>query len=195
MSQLSDKEKKSEIERIVDLDRMGADGTAARYRRQRRRAGGAGQALRFSRPAGLCGPRHGRSPARRPGRGRGPAARKDRAGLRFDPGSGDPGPRRHFPHRLQEGPGRGARPRKRRGGAERPRRRARAACREICSMSARLSPSSFPWRPIPIRGGPAPSWKTSCHKPRGGRPQGPAEQRRHPFAGLAALRDKPRRGR
>jgi uncharacterized metal-binding protein YceD (DUF177 family) len=32
-------------------------------------------------------------------------------------------------------------------------------------------------------------------KPRGGRPGGRAEQRRHPFAGLAALRDKPRRGR
>jgi uncharacterized metal-binding protein YceD (DUF177 family) len=31
--------------------------------------------------------------------------------------------------------------------------------------------------------------------PRGGRPQGKGEQRRHPFAGLAALRDKPRRGR
>jgi hypothetical protein len=31
--------------------------------------------------------------------------------------------------------------------------------------------------------------------PRGGRPQGKSEQRRHPFAGLAALRDKPRRGR
>jgi uncharacterized metal-binding protein YceD (DUF177 family) len=33
-------------------------------------------------------------------------------------------------------------------------------------------------------------------KPRGGgRPAGRNEQRRHPFAGLAALRDKPRRGR
>ena len=31
--------------------------------------------------------------------------------------------------------------------------------------------------------------------PRGGRPQGKSEPRRHPFAGLAALRDKPRRGR
>ena len=31
-------------------------------------------------------------------------------------------------------------------------------------------------------------------KPRQGR-KGPSEQRRHPFAGLAALRDKPRRGR
>ena len=29
-------------------------------------------------------------------------------------------------------------------------------------MSAKSSPSSFPWRPIPIRGDPAPSWKTSC---------------------------------
>ena len=32
-------------------------------------------------------------------------------------------------------------------------------------------------------------------RPRGGSRKGPAEQRRHPFAGLAALRDKPRRGR
>lgn len=33
-------------------------------------------------------------------------------------------------------------------------------------------------------------------KPRGGgRPAGRPEQRRHPFSGLAALRDKPRRGR
>jgi uncharacterized metal-binding protein YceD (DUF177 family) len=32
-------------------------------------------------------------------------------------------------------------------------------------------------------------------KPRGGRPQAKNEQRRHPFAGLAALRDKPRHGR
>ena len=32
-------------------------------------------------------------------------------------------------------------------------------------------------------------------KPRGGGRKGPPEQRRHPFAGLAALRDKPRRGR
>ena len=32
-------------------------------------------------------------------------------------------------------------------------------------------------------------------RPRGGGRKGPAEQRRHPFAGLAALRDKPRRGR
>ena len=32
-------------------------------------------------------------------------------------------------------------------------------------------------------------------KPRGGRLQGKTEPRRHPFAGLAALRDKPRRGR
>jgi hypothetical protein len=32
-------------------------------------------------------------------------------------------------------------------------------------------------------------------KPRGGGRRGPPEQRRHPFAGLAALRDKPRRGR
>jgi uncharacterized metal-binding protein YceD (DUF177 family) len=31
--------------------------------------------------------------------------------------------------------------------------------------------------------------------PRGGGRKGPTEQRRHPFAGLAALRDKPRRGR
>jgi len=30
---------------------------------------------------------------------------------------------------------------------------------------------------------------------RGGSRRGPPEQRRHPFAGLAALRDKPRRGR
>jgi hypothetical protein len=32
-------------------------------------------------------------------------------------------------------------------------------------------------------------------RPRGGARKGPPEQRRHPFAGLAALRDKPRRGR
>lgn len=32
-------------------------------------------------------------------------------------------------------------------------------------------------------------------KLRGGSRRGPPEQRRHPFAGLAALRDKPRRGR
>jgi hypothetical protein len=32
-------------------------------------------------------------------------------------------------------------------------------------------------------------------RPRGGGRKGPADQRRHPFAGLAALRDKPRRGR
>jgi hypothetical protein len=32
-------------------------------------------------------------------------------------------------------------------------------------------------------------------KPRGGARRGPPEQRRHPFAGLSALRDKPRRGR
>lgn len=32
-------------------------------------------------------------------------------------------------------------------------------------------------------------------RPRQGRGKGPPEQRRHPFAGLAALRDKPRRGR
>jgi hypothetical protein len=32
-------------------------------------------------------------------------------------------------------------------------------------------------------------------KPRHGGRKGPPEQRRHPFAGLAALRDKPRRGR
>jgi uncharacterized metal-binding protein YceD (DUF177 family) len=32
-------------------------------------------------------------------------------------------------------------------------------------------------------------------KPRQGRGKGAPEQRRHPFAGLAALRDKPRRGR
>lgn len=32
-------------------------------------------------------------------------------------------------------------------------------------------------------------------RPRGGGRKGPPEQRRHPFAGLAALRDKPRRGR
>ena len=32
-------------------------------------------------------------------------------------------------------------------------------------------------------------------RPRGGGRKGPAEQRRHPFARLAALRDKPRRGR
>lgn len=32
-------------------------------------------------------------------------------------------------------------------------------------------------------------------RPRRGARQGPGEQRRHPFAGLAALRDKPRRGR
>jgi uncharacterized metal-binding protein YceD (DUF177 family) len=32
-------------------------------------------------------------------------------------------------------------------------------------------------------------------RPRGGPRRGPAEQRRHPFAGLATLRDKPRRGR
>lgn len=32
-------------------------------------------------------------------------------------------------------------------------------------------------------------------KPRQGSRKGPTEQRRHPFAGLAALRDKPRRGR
>ena len=32
-------------------------------------------------------------------------------------------------------------------------------------------------------------------KPRQGGRKGPGEQRRHPFAGLAALRDKPRRGR
>lgn len=32
-------------------------------------------------------------------------------------------------------------------------------------------------------------------KLRGGNRRGPPEQRRHPFAGLAALRDKPRRGR
>ncbi len=32
-------------------------------------------------------------------------------------------------------------------------------------------------------------------RPRGGARKGPAEQRRHPFAELAALRDKPRRGR
>lgn len=32
-------------------------------------------------------------------------------------------------------------------------------------------------------------------KPRGGRPGGRPEQRRHPFAGLAALRDKPRHRR
>ena len=32
-------------------------------------------------------------------------------------------------------------------------------------------------------------------KPRGGGRKGLPEQRRHPFAGLAALRDKPRRGR
>jgi uncharacterized metal-binding protein YceD (DUF177 family) len=32
-------------------------------------------------------------------------------------------------------------------------------------------------------------------RPRGGGRQGAPEQRRHPFAGLAALRDKPRRGR
>jgi uncharacterized metal-binding protein YceD (DUF177 family) len=32
-------------------------------------------------------------------------------------------------------------------------------------------------------------------KPRHGARKGPPEQRRHPFAGLAALRDKPRRGR
>lgn len=32
-------------------------------------------------------------------------------------------------------------------------------------------------------------------KPRGGGRRGPPEQRRHPFAGLAALKDKPRRGR
>lgn len=32
-------------------------------------------------------------------------------------------------------------------------------------------------------------------RPRGGGRRGPPEQRRHPFAGLAALKDKPRRGR
>ena len=32
-------------------------------------------------------------------------------------------------------------------------------------------------------------------RPRGGGRKGAPEQRRHPFAGLAALRDKPRRGR
>ena len=32
-------------------------------------------------------------------------------------------------------------------------------------------------------------------RPRGGGRKGQSEQRRHPFAGLAALRDKPRRGR
>lgn len=32
-------------------------------------------------------------------------------------------------------------------------------------------------------------------KPRSGGRKGPPEQRRHPFAGLAALKDKPRRGR
>lgn len=32
-------------------------------------------------------------------------------------------------------------------------------------------------------------------KPRGGARKAPPEQRRHPFAGLAALKDKPRRGR
>ncbi len=32
-------------------------------------------------------------------------------------------------------------------------------------------------------------------KPRGGGRRAPPDKRRHPFAGLAALRDKPRRGR
>ena len=69
------KHHKSELERIVDLDRMGAGGDGARDRRQRQRAGGAGQALRLS---GLCRPFRPASPSIA-----GPAARSwSRAGLR-----------------------------------------------------------------------------------------------------------------
>jgi uncharacterized metal-binding protein YceD (DUF177 family) len=58
---------------------------------------------------------------------------------------------------------------------------------EIVAEQLSLAADPYPRRP-------GAKLEDMLPKPRGGR-KGPPEQRRHPFAGLAALRDKPRRDR
>lgn len=59
---------------------------------------------------------------------------------------------------------------------------------EIVAEQLSLSANSYPRRPG-VR------LEDVLPRPRRDGRRGPVEQRRHPFAGLAALRDKPRRGR
>ena len=174
---------------------MGANGTAAGYRRQRWRARSAGQALRLSLslPAFAARVTVDRRIGR-PDRGRGPVARQDRAGLRFDPGSGDAGSRRRLPHRLQEGPGGRARPGKRRGGAERPGRRARAAVGKSARCRRNRRRAALPGGRSLSAAARRAKLEDVLPKPRR-RADEAARAAPASFAGLAALRDKPRRGR
>ena len=179
---------------MVDLERLGNDRYGAGDRDDGRRASGPGQALRLPRPAGLFGARDGRSQAGRAGRRRGPPRGRivQACILSLDPVTQelDDAFRLVFAENVAEDrdPESGEALLNAQGDAPEPLTGNMLDVGEIVAEQLSLAADPYPRRP-------GVKLEDVLPKPKGGARRAGPEQRRHPFAGLAALRDKPRRGR
>jgi uncharacterized metal-binding protein YceD (DUF177 family) len=194
MSQLSDKKQKSEIERIVDLDRMGAGGTALDI------VASDGERAALAKRFGFLG-----LPAfsarvtvdRRPGgqvvvEGRLRGRIVQACVLTLDPVTQDLDDafRLVFTKDLAEDRDAesGETVLSAQADAPEPLSGNLLDVGEIVAEQLSLAADPYPRRP-------GAKLEDVLPKPRGGGRKGSPDQRRHPFAGLAALRDKPRRRR
>jgi len=194
MPQVPSKEQKSEIERVVDLDRMGATGAALEI------IASEGERAALARRFGFLGlPAFSArvSVERRPGgqiavEGRLRGRVVQACILTLDPVTQelDEGFRIVFKQGLadEKDPESGEALLSAQADAPEPLPGNLLDVGEIVAEQLSLAADPYPRRPG-VR------LEDVLPKPRQGGRQGRNEQRRHPFAGLAALRDKPRRGR
>jgi len=194
MPQIADKQQKSEIERIVDVDRMGNTGTALEI------VASDGERAALAKRFGFLG-----LPAfsarvtvdRRPGgqivvEGRLRGRIVQACVLTLDPVTQelDDAFRIVFKKDLADDrdPESGEAVLSAQADAPEPLQGNLLDVGEIVAEQLSLAADPYPRRP-------GAKLEDTLPKPRGGGRKGPSDQRRHPFAGLAALRDKPRRSR
>jgi len=194
MAQPADKSQKSEIERVVDLDRMGANGTALDI------VASEGERSALAKRFGFLGlpaftarvtvDRHAGGEVVVEGRLRGKIVQA--CVLTLDPVTQDLDDafRLVFKKDLTDArdPESGEAVLSAQPDSPEPLSGNLLDVGEIVAEQLSLAADPYPRRP-------GAKLEDVLPRPRGGGRKGPSEQRRHPFAGLAALRDKPRRGR
>jgi uncharacterized metal-binding protein YceD (DUF177 family) len=194
MSQVADKKEKSEIERIVDLDRLGANGTAVDI------VASDGERAALAKRFGFLGlpafaarvtvDRRIGSQIVVEGRLRGKIVQA--CVLTLDPVTQelDDAFRLVFKKDLtdERDPESGEAVLSAHADSPEPLSGNLLDVGEIVAEQLSLMADPYPRRP-------GAKLEDVLPRPRGGGRKGASEQRRHPFAGLAALRDKPRRGR
>jgi len=181
MSQLADKKENSEIERIVDLDRLGNNGTAVDI------VASDSERAALAKRFGFLG-----LPALSVVEGRLRGKVVQACVLTLDPVTQelDDAFRLVFKKDLadERDPESGEAVLSAHADSPEPLSGNLLDVGEIVAEQLSLAADPYPRRP-------GAKLEDVLPRPRGGGRKGAPEQRRHPFAGLAALRDKPRRGR